>query len=90
MVVPLLVNKIHQSIAELDNWIETRPPSRDERLWYENLRKNLLLAQESRTIDDMEYMTKIITRMIVDSGPLDKDFLPSYDDLVSKLEKLRK
>ena len=90
MGVPLMVNKIHQSIAELDNWIETHPPSPDERLWYENLRKKLLLAQESRTIDDIEYMTKIITRMIVDCGPLDKNFLPSYEDLVSKLEKLSK
>ena len=90
MMVPLLVDKIHQSITELDNWIETHPPSPAERLWYENLRKNILHAQDSRTIDDMEYVTKIVTRMIVDSGPLDKGILPSYQDLLGKLDKLSK
>ena len=86
----LLVNKIYQAIEELDNWVETHPPSPDVSQWYQSVRKQLLRAQKSTTIDDLEYMTSIITRMIVDSGPLDKDFLPSYQDLLGKLDKLNK
>jgi hypothetical protein len=88
MLVSLFVNKIYQSIEELDNWIETHPQSLDEIQWVQNIRKQLLQAKKSTSIDELEYITGIITRMIVDSGPLDKDFLPSFQDLRGKLEKL--
>ena len=55
-----------------------------------NCRGALLRSAQATTIDELEQTLGLVTRMIVDSGPLSGEFLPSLSAVTQALEKRRR
>jgi len=89
MLLALLTAKIEMAIHELDEWINNVQPPPVELQWFQRLRETLLEAKSSTTIEDLREETNLIMRMVTDSGPLEKNFIPSFQDVVEKLGKLK-
>ena len=89
MLLALLTAKIEMAIHELDEWINNVQPPPVELQWFQSLRGKLLEATTSTTMENLREKTNLIMRMGADSGPLEKNFMPSFQDVVEKLGKLK-
>ena len=88
-MLTLLIAKIEMAIQEVDEWINNVQPPPVELEWFQRLREKLLEAKSSTTIEDLREKTNLIMRMVTDSGPLETNFMPSFQDVVEKLGKLK-
>jgi len=86
MLITLLTAKIKNAIQELDEWTHNKPQHLTQGI--QKIREELIEAKLSTSIESLREKTNIISMMIVDSGPLDVDFLPSFQEIVKKLGKL--
>ena len=88
MLLALLTAKIEMAIHELDEWINNVQPPPMELQWSQRLRQELLEAKSATTIENLREKTNLIMRMVTDSGPLETNFMPSFQEVVEKLGKL--
>ena len=88
MLLALLTAKIEMAIHELDGWINKVQPPPMELQWSQRLRQELLEVKSATTIENLREKTNLIMRMVADSGPLEKNFMPSFQEVVEKLGKL--
>ena len=88
-MLTLLIAKIEMAIQEVDEWINNVQPPPVELKWFQRLREKLLEAKTSTTMENLREKTNLIMRMVTDSGPLEKNFMPSFQDVVEKLGKLK-
>jgi hypothetical protein len=51
------------------------------------LREELIEAKASASIEELYEKSNFIARKIIDSGPLEASFIPSFQDVLEKLRK---
>jgi hypothetical protein len=76
-----------RALEELDAWRDKSPgPYSDE--FYLSVER-LLRSMVDCSGDDLDRRAHDLLHVIMDSGPLDADFVPSFKTLVDALDRLR-
>jgi hypothetical protein len=85
----VLLRGVRAAIDELEVWNRVTPFG-EAPGFKVGCREALLRSARATTIDELEQSLGMVTRMIVDSGPLSGDFLPSLRAVTQALEKRRR
>ena len=85
----VLLRGVRAAIHELDAWSKVTPFG-EAPGFKAACREVLLQSERATTLDELERSLGIVSRMMVDSGPLSGDFLPSLCPVTQALEKRRR
>ncbi len=84
-----LLRLAEATLPELRRWREETPGSFPPEL-YDRVELHLKGIIASETEEQLNSSVAALTRMLVDSGPMDEAFLPSFWNLADGLQRLRK
>jgi len=72
-----------QSVKELEDWVKSHPEGSDA--YYQDIRRELQSLLMMTNLEQATQKIHYILYLIADVGPLNSDFLPSFDQLASYL-----
>lgn len=89
--VKTFIPLIDKALEELEEW-KTKGSDRsyfDER-YLDYFRIELEKTKKCRSLSEMDLVVRTITHMIIDSGPMSENFMPSFQKILIAFQKLRK
>ena len=78
-----LVEKV---LSEFDDWFNKSGSASD--LYLTGLRSRLVTMRDTESLDEALRIYSVVSRQIIDSGPMESNHLPTLNDIGIAIEKL--